>query len=332
MLQGQTLAEDPPRMNSGLLSWAQSPATFREANFEESFFVHRRALAHPPISWSEVNELIYVLELGDHSLRVYQDGFLSMDAYSDTYLDVDGLRVRLAPERLKTLLREGATCVVNRVERKSSVMGRLCLEVERFAGARTVANGYVALGSDRAAGFGKHWDTHDVFAVQVLGKKRWRLFGSTFELPLAHQKSIAFKDSCPSTAVFDEILEEGDLLYIPRGWWHEAIPIPGQPTFHVAFGTHTAKTIDYLKWLCAEILPAYRGSRSTLDSADPTLSSLEAFASILNEQLLDASNVQNFAKKLQELGGISTEIDLHSHPNGSLEVRPNNLDMRSYVK
>ncbi|MBC8726698.1 hypothetical protein F6X37_36005 [Paraburkholderia sp. 31.1] len=45
------------------------------------------------------------------------------------------------------------------------------------------------------------------------------------------------------------------MLYIPRGWWHEAAPLMGEPTFHLAIGAHTAKLVDYLVWIANEVLP-----------------------------------------------------------------------------
>ena len=56
--------------------------------------------------------------------------------------------------------------------------------------------------------------------------------------------------------VFDEFLEAGDVLYVPRGWWHEGLPI-GEETCHVAIGTHGPTLADYAVWCCQRYLRDY---------------------------------------------------------------------------
>lgn len=53
------------------------------------------------------------------------------------------------------------------------------------------------------------------------------------------------------------VLEAGDVLYIPRGWWHNPAPM-GCETFHLAIGTFAPTGYDYMQWLAKQtqnILP-----------------------------------------------------------------------------
>jgi hypothetical protein len=43
------------------------------------------------------------------------------------------------------------------------------------------------------------------------------------------------------------MLQDGDLLYIPRGWWHVAVPVD-EPTLHLTVGLHHATGLDFAYW------------------------------------------------------------------------------------
>jgi hypothetical protein len=96
-----------------------------------------------------------------------------------------------------------------------------------------------------AQGFAIHHDTHDVFVLQVAGRKRWRVYEPVIELPLKSQRwSPALGD--PGTPVLDLALEAGDTLYIPRGWPHEASTAEGE-SLHLTVGLHPPTRLDALR-------------------------------------------------------------------------------------
>jgi ribosomal protein L16 Arg81 hydroxylase len=71
-------------------------------------------------------------------------------------------------------------------------------------------------------GFPAHYDTHDVFVLQVEGSKTWRIYEhSPVVLPT---KQMEFqKEKHPAPQFYTELeLTKGDLLYIPRGMMHDA--------------------------------------------------------------------------------------------------------------
>jgi hypothetical protein len=47
--------------------------------------------------------------------------------------------------------------------------------------------------------------------------------------------------------VFDGVLEDGDMLYLPRGWWHMAYPLD-EPSLHLNFGIEPPNGTDFLQW------------------------------------------------------------------------------------
>ncbi|KAG0479922.1 hypothetical protein HPP92_010780 [Vanilla planifolia] len=73
-------------------------------------------------------------------------------------------------------------------------------------------------------GLAKHFDDHCVFVCQLFGQKRWRIsprqvaFLPRLYEPLCGLPSSKYEDD----GCMDVLLREGDILYIPRGYPHEA--------------------------------------------------------------------------------------------------------------
>ena len=75
-------------------------------------------------------------------------------------------------------------------------------------------------------GFSTHYDTHDVFVLQVDGTKRWRIHEPVLADPLERQSWGGRRHEVSATAegepALDVVLAPGDALYLPRGWLHSA--------------------------------------------------------------------------------------------------------------
>lgn len=86
------------------------------------------------------------------------------------------------------------------------------------------ANAYVS--PPQSQGFGPHYDPHDVIVLQTGGRKVWSIFASdqgTPALPLQSQNFVKERhESLSGDKIEEFVLNEGDLLYIPRGVFHAA--------------------------------------------------------------------------------------------------------------
>lgn len=51
----------------------------------------------------------------------------------------------------------------------------------------------------------------------------------------------------------DIVLEAGDILYLPRGWWHDPVPV-GEETVHLAVGVFPAYVNNYLTWIAQNMV------------------------------------------------------------------------------
>jgi ribosomal protein L16 Arg81 hydroxylase len=138
---------------------------------------------------------------------------------------------RLKSAELTRELREGATLVLDNVDELYRPIRRVAESLERIFRVRIQVNSYSGWRSSH--GFDVHWDDHDVFVLQVAGSKHWKIYGATRRYPLARDVELA--DNAPTEILWEQTLRNGDLLYIPRGWWHVATPLD-EPTLHLTVG------------------------------------------------------------------------------------------------
>jgi ribosomal protein L16 Arg81 hydroxylase len=237
--------------------------------------------------------------------QLYNGGPVPEERFTRAVAEFGAPRRRLDPGRFYSELRNGATLVINRFESYSLRALRLCNHVGRFAAAQTVGNAYLSLGGRGT--FGKHWDTHDVFALQLIGRKRWQVFAPTFPLPLGMHTSERSGHACPPTPALDVVLEAGDLLYVPRGWWHHAIAFD-EPSLHFSIGTYAPTLHDYLTWVCARCLPAIESARSSW-SADLSRDALAAALAALSEAALASSSRVEFERNVEQSVAQRADID-----------------------
>ncbi|MGW9497833.1 JmjC domain-containing protein [Streptomyces prasinus] len=59
--------------------------------------------------------------------------------------------------------------------------------------------------------------------------------------------------SRPSEPVVELVLNTGDMLYLPRGWWHAVSASEGVHSLHLTCGMQTATGADLLQWLSEDL-------------------------------------------------------------------------------
>ncbi|MCA8093035.1 cupin domain-containing protein [Burkholderia anthina] len=234
---------------------------FIENYLDKRPILFKDALQNSFLSWDEVSEAIYIGESMTQGPRLNKGGFLDESKYIMNCGELGQVRRRIEKSILYDELRNGTTLVFNRMELSSYKIRLICKSISRFVGEHTVANGYIAFGEDES--FGRHWDTHSVFAVQMMGRKRWLIYEPTHALPLKNQRSTGRQSECPTDPYMDVTIEAGDILYLPRGWWHTAIPL-NEETFHLAVGVHESTVSDYIKYLANEIIGDFDAFRQTI--------------------------------------------------------------------
>lgn len=231
-----------------------SAKDFRENTLYQKPKLFKGAVKDLNITWKQINELYQRANPMDELFRLRKGDIVPISEYVESFDDIGRTRYRFIKPAIYHHLRQGATIVYNRINNEPFV-DSLAKQISHFVQAPTVVSGYLAFGSD--ASFKSHWDTRDVFAIQLMGKKHWALYEPNFESPLYMQQSKDVDVPEPTTPNMEIILEAGDVLYIPRGWWHNPVPM-GCETFHLAVGTFAPTGYDYMQWLTKQtpnILP-----------------------------------------------------------------------------
>ncbi len=111
---------------------------------------------------------------------------------------------------------------------------RFCDSLTAEAGFGLQANLYLT--PPGARGFKPHYDTHDAFILQVHGSKHWRLYEKSMDLPLSSQPYISAEEGV-GAPVREFDLQAGDLLYLPRGYLHDATSNESASA-HLTIGIH----------------------------------------------------------------------------------------------
>jgi hypothetical protein len=145
-------------------------------------------------------------------------------------------------------MRDGATLKIDDVDEMHPPVTALCSALEFELCDRVHANIYA--GWFEQQGFTTHWDDHDVLIAQISGRKRWRVFEPTRKHPLTQDLQLNLPP--PSNPCWEGTLHQGDVLHIPRGWWHDAVPL-GDPTLHLTIGLYRVTGVDLAKSLITSL-------------------------------------------------------------------------------
>ena len=121
--------------------------------------------------------------------------------------------------RVYELFRGGATISIRHMHERIPELAALCRAVEKVFSAHFQTNIY--LSPPNAQGFGTHFDSHDVFVLQVAGSKVWTLNDTLIELPL-HGQNFEKEKHIPGPVTREMTIRAGDLFYCPRGLFHAA--------------------------------------------------------------------------------------------------------------
>ena len=191
--------------------------------------------------------------------------------------------------------REGATLIIDHIDKYNNNVGELATALSDEIGEITQVNLYLSQPSRQ--GFTRHYDTHDVFILQISGFKGWRVFDSTVKFPLYVQKFHGLTP--PETPYLECTLEPGDVLYIPRGHWHEATAQLEQ-SVHLTVGIYARTGINFLSWLVDELRDdvrwretfplVFKEEFSTVDELSPaTIGQFEKLRSFLIDKINETS-------------------------------------------
>jgi ribosomal protein L16 Arg81 hydroxylase len=159
--------------------------------------------------------------------------------------------------QIQSEYRSGSTVVLPAMQRTWAPLRELCEALENDFSHPVHANAYLTPGD--SPGFTPHYDTHEVFVLQVAGTKRWRLFEPPSTLPHRTQPFTPAGYVLPAAPILELELKPGDLLYLPRGYVHAA-HTSRKHSAHVTIGITVYTWVELLSELvsASKELPDFR--------------------------------------------------------------------------
>jgi hypothetical protein len=196
--------------------------------------------------WETVNALLSTQRFDSPRFRLGRQGeIVSAENFTEQITTRENARYRqVLLDGLLRELRNGATLIIDRVDQAHRPIGELATAIESELRARVSVNMYASW--TYVPGFDTHWDDHDVFVIQLHGRKHWRILEPTRPWPLSLDIVDNPEPEASPVAEFD--LTAGDVLYLPHGWWHSVNAV-GEPSLHLTIGVTPDNGIDFMTWL-----------------------------------------------------------------------------------
>ncbi|EPZ01112.1 cupin domain-containing protein, partial [Mannheimia haemolytica] len=283
--------------------------------FEKKPLLMKGAISQKDLlSWKAINEVLPRCNLlSEDAIKVmYKGKRVPKKDYLEEYNDLGTIRYKFQEENLYSFLRDGATLVANGIVNEPSV-DCFSQEIAQFTGCHIFSSLYIAFNTQRS--FKSHWDSRDIFAVQMQGKKRWIIHTPTFKKPLFMHRSKDMPEYAPNLddVYMDIVLEAGDVLYLPRGWWHDPIPV-GEETVHLAVGIFPAYTHNYLTWVSQNMVEK-EIARASLSHYESDKELIAQLAEQTAEYIKDKENYRKFIENFYDQKRIEKPLNLETLGN-----------------
>jgi hypothetical protein len=169
---------------------------------------------------------------------------------------------------------EGCTLIFDSVHARWPSIGTFCQTLESELHAGIEANVYVT--PRGAQGLLPHFDTHDVFVLQLAGSKTWRLYQDAAYVPLPQNQRQIDREAL-SEPLDEFVLQEGDVFYMPRGYVHEATTGAESSSIHLTLAVLSFHWADLLReavsLLSDQDVRLRRSLPAGLLTSDPSLTS-----------------------------------------------------------
>ena len=251
-------------------NWESKPLHIQrsEGSFYESLLTHR-----------DVEAAISSGGLRYPAIQLARDGgFFPAEAFTrdirsggDVFTGVPNLEI------IRSAYRSGATISLPAFHRAWKPLGMLAAAIEEDFGHAVHANVYITPGN--AAGFSPHYDTHEVFVLQIAGRKRWQIHKPPLSLPHRSQPFDP-RSHVPSAPLLEIDVAPGELLYLPRGFVHTTATSD-------SFSVHVTLGVTVYTWveLLADWAQSSKNSLSPRRALPPGFSTRKDVQKSLGEQL-----------------------------------------------
>lgn len=210
---------------------------------------------------------------------------------------------------LRDYVEAGHPVVWNRAHGVSEGVDAVTALLSRELGAHVWPNVYAT--GFAGTPFDMHFDAHEVIALQCEGDKRWQISEVRVDRPLDADEMapaltaalVARRDEAASRILAELTAKPGDLVYVPRGQFHNAKAV-GARSLHVTFGIRLPSGFDLARRLVLDLLadPALREYLPARPQ-DPDGSAEAAFAEGVSARVAEALRPEAFREAASALRG-----------------------------
>jgi ribosomal protein L16 Arg81 hydroxylase len=246
----------PESVHSGT-AWGRmlspiDPAVFLDEHFGEKplHVPGRPGKLADLFSWQDLNTILEQDMLSYPQLRLVRGGDLDPKLYFNQH---DGRR-RVDAAILLKEMSDGATLILRYCDRLVPRLREFACSLERELGVSVHVD--MLAGCSRVNALGTHWDEFECFNVQLSGVKYWKVYRPqrlypqrrTFTFPLRDDVGDSPALAPEASPAWEGPLRAGDLIYVPRGWWHQVTP-EELPSLHLSIAVEPPAGSDFLHWL-----------------------------------------------------------------------------------
>ncbi|MFJ4679010.1 JmjC domain-containing protein [Kitasatospora sp. NPDC088783] len=199
------------------------------------------------LAWRDLDAILTHHHLEPPQLQLARDRALlpQADYTAPLTLRPGTTRHQIRPDKLTELLDAGASLVLDAIDHLHPPLRDLATVLEAELRTDVLITAYTSRTEVQA--FNSHFDDHAVLVLQVAGTKHWTLTRPTVAWPTHAVHAPAPAGPPDSTLT----LHPGDVLYLPRGWWHEVAATNG-PSLHLTCALTPHTTTDLLTWLATD--------------------------------------------------------------------------------
>ncbi|HEX9966078.1 MAG TPA: cupin domain-containing protein [Allosphingosinicella sp.] len=261
------------------------------------------------IGWDKLNELLGLpSHWSEANTKLIFNGVpVAADLYTDSVDTLGGPTRRANLAKVEVFLQMGASLLAGAVHEISPEVRAVAASLsEQFAGLAE-ANVYCSFKGIQA--FTSHYDVHEVFAVQCEGEKVWNIYENRANAPvelLRGENAQAVIDAAKGRVAMQVRMRPGDMLYIPRGFCHDALASSGA-SLHVTFSVTPLDGRALFRMLEEEAVldPAFR--EYLPDARSGNERDLAERLTSLGERMLRILSSRGFAAKLANRQGRLVE-------------------------
>ncbi len=217
----------------GIISPVPTSVFFSEFFKKKPLLIQREqpGFFHQLLSMADMAAYLERKDLCYPSVRVVKDGMeLPLAYYVDQEVFGNRKLEKINNEKMFALVADGATVVGQQLNWSFPALYALSQHLVQVFQSNLNINAYLTPTASKA--FRPHYDTHEVLALQLHGSKDWKLYDMATQDETGAFEKKDWKATPPSQ-VFT--LREGDTLYIPKGFVHEACGVD-EPSLHLTIG------------------------------------------------------------------------------------------------